>query len=75
LSSVVAVKDEGEAEGFSARMVAPLMGCPLSSFTVPPTRPVWAAAGSALSVNTPRKAMAVSSVRASRIASLLEISG
>ena len=42
LSSVVAVKLLGEAAGFSAVTVAPLIGLPASSFTVPPTRPVWA---------------------------------
>src|SRR5262245_39296084 len=44
LSSVVAVKLLGEAPGFSAVMVAPLIGLPASSFTCPPTRPVCAAA-------------------------------
>ena len=44
LSSVVAVKLFGEAFGFSAVIDAPLIGCPRSSFTMPPTRPVWAAA-------------------------------
>src|SRR3954447_14033128 len=47
LSSVVAVKLLGDALGFSAVIDAPLIGCPASSFTVPPTRPVWAAAGPA----------------------------
>ena len=39
LSSVVAVNDEGDAAGFSATTVAPLMGWPLPSLIVPPTRP------------------------------------
>ena len=44
LSSVVAVKLLGDAPGFSAVTVAPLIGLPASSLTTPPTRPVWAAA-------------------------------
>ena len=44
LSSVVAVKLLGDALGFSAVIVAPLIGWPASSLTVPPTRPVCAAA-------------------------------
>ena len=44
LSSVVAVKLFGDALGLSAVTVAPLIGCPPSSFTVPPTRPVCASA-------------------------------
>jgi len=44
LSSVVAVKLLGDAAGFSAVTVAPLIGLPASSLTMPPTRPVWAAA-------------------------------
>ena len=47
LSSVVAVNEGGDAAGFSATTVAPLTGSPFSSFTTPPTRPVWAATGSA----------------------------
>ena len=43
LSSVVAVKLLGDAFGFSAVTVAPLIGLPASSLTTPPTRPVWAA--------------------------------
>src|SRR5471030_1839031 len=42
LSSVVAVKLLGDAAGFSAVTVAPLIGLPASSLTTPPTRPVWA---------------------------------
>ena len=44
LSSVVAVKLLGDALGFSAVTVAPLIGCPASSLTMPPTRPVCAKA-------------------------------
>src|SRR5713101_1709156 len=44
LSSVVAVKLLGDAFGLSAVIVAPLIGWPDSSLTVPPTRPVCAAA-------------------------------
>ncbi len=44
LSSVVAVKLLGDAFGFSAVTVAPLIGWPPSSLTTPPTRPVCAAA-------------------------------
>jgi hypothetical protein len=40
LSSVVAVKLLGDAAGFSAVTVAPLIGLPASSLTTPPTRPV-----------------------------------
>src|SRR3954462_3478672 len=47
LSSVVAVKLLGDAPGFSAVTVAPLIGLPASSLTTPPTRPVWAAATAA----------------------------
>ena len=68
LSSVVAVNDEGDDAGFSATTVAPLIGCPFSSLTVPPTRPVWAAAGSALTISAATKTAAVSSFLASRIA-------
>ena len=51
LSSVVAVKLLGDALGFSAVTVAPLIGCPVSSFTWPPTLPVCALATVA-SINT-----------------------
>src|SRR5262249_25312235 len=44
LSAVVAVRLLGDAFEFSAVMVAPLSGWPDSSLTVPPTRPVCAAA-------------------------------
>src|SRR5438876_10280371 len=47
LSSVVAVRLVGEAVGFSAITVAPLIGWPVSSLTVPPTRPICAAASTA----------------------------
>src|SRR5262245_29853667 len=52
LSSVVAVKLLGDALGFSAVTVAPLSGCPVSSLTTPPTRPVCAAALAAQAVNS-----------------------
>jgi hypothetical protein len=61
LSSVVVVKDDGEACGFSATTVAPLIGWPLSSLIVPPTRPVWAPAGTTLTINAATSATAVSS--------------
>src|SRR6185503_10785972 len=52
LSSVAAVKLFGEAFGLSAVIVAPLIGWPDSSLTVPPTRPVCAAA---LAANAPTR--------------------
>ena len=56
LSSVVAENEGGDAAGFSATTVAPFSGWPLSSLTTPPTRPVWANAGSAPSSTTTRAA-------------------
>ena len=44
LSSLLAVKLRGEASGFSAMIVAPLIGSPRSSLTIPVTRPDCAAA-------------------------------
>ena len=47
LSSVAAVSDPSGASGFSARIVAPLIGWPLSSLTNPATRATCAAADAA----------------------------
>src|SRR4029077_16773262 len=43
-SSLVAVKFRGMASGFSSDRVAPLIGWPASSLTIPTTRLPWAAA-------------------------------
>src|SRR5262249_10513034 len=47
LASVAAVIVPSGASGFSARIVAPLIGWPVSSFTSPLTRATWAAASPA----------------------------
>src|SRR5215831_3134066 len=49
-SSLVAVKFRGIASGFSSDSVAPLIGWPASSLTIPTTRLPWAAAEAAIVV-------------------------